>query len=350
MCETGSEDCWLNGCEKCSNAKILCQKYSLKESHTVVWYEWRKDKDGCLNKVEQEGLTDDLFQHICSMLPRFLEHCYVKRNQAESYNEERNMVGSHDFDPAFALIQVDFSENYTCTYQDEIQSAHWQQKQVSLFTAAIWFEGKIHPTVLASDNLIHAKETIGPYIDYLLSTLPKSVKTVSLWSDGPSSQFKNKYIVSLIPVLQKKYGITIRWNYFATSHRKGPVDGIGGSVKRQVWTAVNSRNALVNDASSFCSAAKEVSNVNVVHVNSAIINSANSKLNTSKLFEDAPAIKGIKTFHCVLIKDSEPQLFQLTKTAKESPVLVNDNVNDIRVSSWCVVEYDKMLFKAKYKE
>ena len=104
------------------------------------------------------------------------------------------MVGSHDFDPAFALIQVDFSENYTCTYQDEIQSAHWQQKQVSLFTTAIWFEGKIHPTVLASDNRIHAKETIGPYIDYLLSTLPKSVKTVSLWSDGPSSQLKNKYI------------------------------------------------------------------------------------------------------------------------------------------------------------
>ena len=143
MCETGSEDCWLNRCEKCSNAKIHSQKYSLKESHAVVWYEWRKDKDGCLNKVEREGLTDDLFQHICFMLPRFLKHCYVKRNQTESYNEERNMVGSHDFGPAFGLIQ----ENYTCTYQDEIQSAHWQQKQVRLFTAAIWFEGKIHPTV-----------------------------------------------------------------------------------------------------------------------------------------------------------------------------------------------------------
>ena len=62
------------------------------------------------------------------------------------------------------------------------------------------------------------------------------------------------------------------------------------------------------------------------------------------MLEDAPAIKGIKTFHCVQIKHSEPQLFQLTKTAKESPVLVNDNVIDIRVSSWCVVEYDKMLF------
>ena len=115
--------------------------------------------------------------------------------------------------------------------------------------------------------------------------MPNSVETVFQWSDGPFSQFKNKYIVSLIPVLQKRYGITIRWNYFATSHGKGPDDGIGGSVKRQVWTAVNSRKALASDASSFCSTAQEVSNVNVVHANSDMIHSANSKLNTSKLFE-----------------------------------------------------------------
>ena len=75
-----------------------------------------------------------------------------------------------------------------------------------------------------------------------------------------------------------------------------------------------------------------------------MINSANSKLNTSKLFEDAPAIKGIKTFHFVQVKDSEPQLFQLTKTGKGSPVLVHASVTNVKVSSWCVVEYDKVLF------
>ena len=234
-------------------------------------------------------------------------------------------------------------------YQDEIQSAHWQQSQVSLFTAAIWFEEKIHATILASDNLIHGKETIGPYIDYLLSTFPKSIKTVSLWSDGPPSQFKNKFIVSLIPVLEKKYDISIRWNYFATSHGKGPVDGIGGSVKRQVWNAVRSRKALVNDALSFCSTAKQVSNVNVVHISNDIVDSANSKLDTSRLFDDAPAIKGIKTFHCVQVKDPVPELFQLTKTAKESSALVNDNVSGIKVSSWCVVEYDGMHFPGEVR-
>jgi hypothetical protein len=78
------------------------------------------------------------------------------------------------------MFQVDFSENYTCMFQDEIQSAHWKQDQVSLLTAAIWFDGKLHSKVLASDNLDHGKDTVVAYIDYLLDTLPTTVKINSL--------------------------------------------------------------------------------------------------------------------------------------------------------------------------
>jgi hypothetical protein len=56
---------------------------------------------------------------------------------------------------------------------------------------------------------------------------------------GPSSQFKNRFLVAAISSLQEKHKINIIWNYFATSHGKGPVDGIGGSVKRQVWMDVS---------------------------------------------------------------------------------------------------------------
>ena len=42
-------------------------------------------------------------------------------------------------------------------------------------------------------------------------------------------------------LLQEKHHIHIHWNFFATSHGKGPVDGIGGAVKRYVWTAAKQR-------------------------------------------------------------------------------------------------------------
>ena len=111
------------------------------------------------------------------------------------------MVTNHDN----TLLQVDFSENYTCVSQDEIQSAHWQQNQITLFTAALWYSGILHPYTLVSDNTDHSKDTIIAYIDRLLEELPPTTKTINIWSDGPSSQFKNRYIAECIQSLEKKY-------------------------------------------------------------------------------------------------------------------------------------------------
>lgn len=117
----------------------------------------------CVKMVE-EGSVIELCEHICSLLPQFLEHCFVKRHQSNTYQKQREaqITGRKN---TTALLQLDYSENYSCVYQDEIQSAHCQQNQVTLFTAALWYNGSIHPHVIVSDNKIHAKETILAYVD-----------------------------------------------------------------------------------------------------------------------------------------------------------------------------------------
>jgi hypothetical protein len=66
--------------------------------------------------------------------------------------------------------------------------------------------------------------------------------SLQLWSDGPASQFKNRYVFNymkrLIPLLKLK---NVQWNFFSTSHGKGAVDGIGGTAKRTVWRRVKAR-------------------------------------------------------------------------------------------------------------
>ncbi len=196
-----------------------------------------------------------------------MAHCYTKRMQAEAYNKEReDAVVQSESSSNAALLQVDFSENYTCVSQDEIQSAHWKQSQVSLFTAALWHSGILHPIVIASDNLNHSKDTIVAYIDYLLDNIPSTTKTVSIWSDGPSSLFKNRFIVADMKSLEDKHKTKITWNFFATLHGKGPVDGIGGAVKHQVWTAVKTRKHIVTDANSFVVPANNSTNIKVVEM------------------------------------------------------------------------------------
>ncbi|GFO16221.1 (S)-beta-bisabolene synthase [Plakobranchus ocellatus] len=46
------------------------------------------------------------------------------------------------------------------------------------------------------------------------------------------------------------------WNFFAPSHGKGPIDDIGGTVKRTVWRQILRGTALINTAERFSSEAK----------------------------------------------------------------------------------------------
>ena len=49
-----------------------------------------------------------------------------------------------------------------------------------------------------------------------------------IYNNGPLSEFKNKFTVTLVAMLSKKFDCKVHWKYFATSHGKGVVDGIEG--------------------------------------------------------------------------------------------------------------------------
>ena len=63
-----------------------------------------------LTKVVEHGTTADLFEHVNTLLPQFLEHYFVKKAQSGQYQIERNCI-AEPLNKAEALIQVGFSEN-----------------------------------------------------------------------------------------------------------------------------------------------------------------------------------------------------------------------------------------------
>jgi len=169
LCNSAQKRCWLNECELCKDGKKFRSVYTLDEiSAQASWFIWKNDDEGRLIKSVEEGSSDELLEYICTLIPQFVEHCFVKRRQATAFNAEREASVSKGYNPENAVIQIDFSENYTCESQDEIQTAHWHQKQISLFTVAMWYGGSIHSEVIASDNITHTKDTVVAYIDKLL--------------------------------------------------------------------------------------------------------------------------------------------------------------------------------------
>lgn len=96
------------------------------------------------------------------------------------------------------------------------------------------------------------------------------VKVVSFFSDGAASQFKQKYLFVNLTFIKETYSLDdVSWHFFATSHGKGAVDGVGGTIKRLVWRSVLAKKHLVTDAASFVSCAKDTETEIVVKLVSA---------------------------------------------------------------------------------
>ena len=73
-------------------------------------------------------------------------------------------------------------------------------------------------------------------VEYLKSTYGVITK-ITYFSDGCAGQYKNcKNFINLCYHLED-FGVPAEWHFFATSHGKGPCDGVGGTVKRQAAKA-----------------------------------------------------------------------------------------------------------------
>ncbi|KAK6169741.1 hypothetical protein SNE40_020732 [Patella caerulea] len=353
ICNPSSRSCWLNTCTTCKDAAIFKKTYpveNIENQELIKWTHWT-EQNGRMLKVSEESLTTEFIAYFCDILPPFLEHCFYKREQARAYNLQHNDV--LNFDETKALLQVDFSENYTCASQDEIQSAHWHQGQVSIFTYALWHSAQLHSGAIVSDNLNHSKDTIIAYLDNIFESLPATIKSVSIWSDGPRSQFKNRFICAALKRLQEEHHISIYWNYFATSHGKGPVDGIGGAVKRHVWQQVLSRKAVVINASTFTKAAHGMQNVTVTELTSDDIQRRNKRLNLESIFVEATVVSGIAAMHHIkfdqqlglctftITKDDN---FQVSSSSASTSSSATSSSNNIEIGDWYVVNYDGLFF------
>ena len=85
----------------------------------------------------------------------------MKRMQSKAYNIDRENASKKDSDTA--MIHMDFAENFTCNYQDEVASAHWRSTSVTIYKTMLWFRENSVPMVIVSDNKDHNKNTVVPY-------------------------------------------------------------------------------------------------------------------------------------------------------------------------------------------
>lgn len=111
VCDQDQEDCMLGRCKKCPG---IDERKPTEPEKECTWYEWEETE-----KKRISGTFLQCFENLKKKAKEFLRHTYVKRQQAEKFKTMRD-----NLEEGHVLIQMDFSENYACLEQDEIQTAH----------------------------------------------------------------------------------------------------------------------------------------------------------------------------------------------------------------------------------
>lgn len=304
VCPVPTQDCFENRCENCKNCSKMKEKSLAVEnkSDILTWSKWIKSSEASgsktlycnIEKIQKKNSVEEILSDIYAQSSEFLDHEFVKLNQAEAY---RKMVeDSSREDSDLAVVCCDFAEKFKCTQQNEPQSAHYGQTPVTLFTIAVYHRG-VRSMVFACDTEKQTKDIVLAFVEKILRLLPETAKKVHFWSDNATSQFKNQFILGAMKKFKILHSnLEIHWNFYAPMHGKSIVDGIGATAKQFVLRKIIAQEILVKSAADFAAAASGIK-IDVQHVSQEEVERLNIFINFDQIVKESKKITDIKKKH-----------------------------------------------------
>lgn len=123
--------------------------------------------------------------------------------------------------------------------KNEIQSKYWARDQCTIHPFAIYYRenDKIceQSLLIIAESVNHNFEAVYQFHQELFKFVRERfnvIQKIIFFSDGAGSQYKNKKNFYQLCQYKSTHNFLVEWHFFATSHGKGPCDGIGGAFKR----------------------------------------------------------------------------------------------------------------------
>ena len=331
-CNSNSDTCSSMTCETCLlNLRDLQMKMvEILEVHDIdeIKYEQWLTVDRCeLVSITQDA--EDFVEKLMKQLEKLIPHKFIATKQSNYSTFLKSSLKRGQF-----LVQLDFSENNTFKLQNESQSHYWSRSQATLHVCVVYFLGSNDEIehfsfVVLSDVLKHDSVFVHATIKELINELRsrfQDVDKIFYFSDGAPAHYKNKSTFSLLSYHYRNFGISAEWAYFATAHGKGPCDGLGGTIKRQVFmenmrqeSAGQIRNAL--EMYSFCSNKWENSEITFKLLTKNDIDLGYKEVKSR--FEKAKPIVGCRSYHSFVPLTIHSMLIKKFSSSSESRVVKN---------------------------
>lgn len=242
ICNPSSSKCYLGKCQKCpgihSFKNKLKQLLEINDIDEIRFKQWI-----CVDRDTLETMVkpaDCFLDSLCEKLQILLPHSFIAKEQAAFLNKKKESLKENEF-----LVICDFSENVSFVVQDSVQGFHWNNTQATLYPIAIYHNsgGELAHTnyIIISECLKHDTVAVHLFHKHMITFLKQkfgtNLKKVIYFSDGSAAQFKNKKNFVNLCYHNEDFDCAAEWHFFATSHGKGPSDGLGGTVKREARRA-----------------------------------------------------------------------------------------------------------------
>jgi len=123
---------------------------------------------------------------------------------------------------------------------------HWNTAQATVLPFACYYrqikDSGIQPLnlVVISDCLDHNTTAENSFQKSLIPSLKSKItgpQKMIYFTHGLAAQYKNRFNVSNLLQHEEDLNVSAEWHFFATSHGKGPSDGLGRTLKRMAARA-----------------------------------------------------------------------------------------------------------------
>ncbi|XP_066932919.1 glutamic acid-rich protein-like [Clytia hemisphaerica] len=243
--------------EESENEEATSKKGGSKP--TFVYKAWVRENHKIKKTTVTKETRDELFKDWETSLATLKKHIHRKREQHAAY-----VAMKENIEPGTAIIHVDYSESYRNKQQDEIQSAYFGQSSFSIFTACAYYkaDNSDDPLVkrsltIVSESSDHSRVASMSCVKMVIEEIEKSIALTKViaWSDGMGAQFRSRFVFKILS--EYRPDLDLEWHFNEAHHGKGPMDGIGGTIKNVVYRKVKTNKVIVNSAKEFQEAASK---------------------------------------------------------------------------------------------
>ena len=226
----------------------------------VVWRKGEKTESELGKRkdlVHKKGVYLGLVQELQDELDKVAVHRANAPWQRKQYQALQENAPPH-----WVVATMDFAENSLCVYQDEVQSARWGYRQITIHPVVLHYrchclQNVTEYTIFLTDNLQKDGNMVKAITDRVLEhTKQKGLEHMVIFSDGCDAQYKSRLPFYHLLQMQST-SMTVEKAFFGSNHGKSLCDASGGVIKIMAKRAVISGCTTIqndSDLFAFCDA------------------------------------------------------------------------------------------------